>query len=141
MNDLLMITKFITHAGSVCMLYMVSHLPSIYPSHVSIYMPYIAIRLDPMASLQSNVSPWKIHLLWLVLTVKKPAFFGDGSPDKIVVQKVGHRRTMRKIHGTLSMHVMGFLYEHADRAGCVCSGHGDFWHGQMIQIDWSKGKS
>ena len=30
--------------GSVCMPYMVCHLPSIYPSHVGIYIPYIRIR-------------------------------------------------------------------------------------------------
>ena len=33
-----------THDGSVCMVYMVCHLPSIYPSHVSINLPYNWIR-------------------------------------------------------------------------------------------------
>ena len=37
--------KVHTHDGSVCMLYMVCHLPSIYPSYVSINLPYI--HTDP----------------------------------------------------------------------------------------------
>ena len=39
----------IAHDGSVCMVYMVSHLPSIYPSHVSIYTIIIHNYMDPMA--------------------------------------------------------------------------------------------
>ena len=47
-----------THDGSVCMTYMVCHLPSIYPSHVSIYAIHGSYGLEfKMMIVQRHVQP------------------------------------------------------------------------------------
>ena len=57
--------KIWPHDGSVCMPYMICHLPSVYPSHVSIYI-YI-IDGSVMGTLHGDIprkSPWSMSSSW-----------------------------------------------------------------------------
>ena len=49
----------LSHDGSVCMPYMVCHLPSIYPNHVSINLPYIRILWVYQTTYLCGIFPYK----------------------------------------------------------------------------------